>query len=682
MGLLVWFYLLLTFLIWEQLTRQIENDRSETIQAAIQHHHNLVISLEQHTIRTIRDADAVLQLVKMENSRLGRKTNLQKLFENGLIDLPSFDGLVVTDSSGNVVMAYPLQTEALRINVSGRKGFQWHKEHKDSLIISRPIQSKTIGKTVIVLSRRIDDSKGHFGGTVAIQLQPSTFMAFYNQASMNRYDLMSLISPEGITYSRRTGSVESSGEDISRSPLFDHVKKQPVGMYFAKDAIREFPTFFSYRQLKNYPIIATVGSREADVLAHFRIRRKREYIFGGIISFLLLVFLLAIYFFFLQRKKSTRILKKSETRYRSIFEGSQDGILLLKPDGSIEAMNHAACALFQLSVSENSGIYFSQLFDVVLPEIDTACLSKQLHDQGKKEFEFTCLDGSHFIGEIACSIFNDQLDQPHTIVLIRDITRRKQIEKRLEREQKRYQQSLTRQIIAAQERERATLSHELHDNVNQILTTVKLYLETALVNEAEKNNLLTKSMTHVMHCIREIRNLSHRLLPPSICAESLVESIEGLIENLSPCTTFDINFQVDNYRQPVSKELGLAVYRILQEQLNNIVKHANASVVNICLWQSEKETHLLIEDDGKGFDPGIQSKGIGLNNISSRIRAFNGKFSLNAGRGKGCRLQIRFPFSEESSEGYCEKKLMPEDKIEVSIGDLSQVSLDAKKVRL
>jgi len=643
-GLLVGFYLLLTFLIWEQLTRQIENDRSETIQAAIQHHNNLVISLEQHTIRTIGDADAALQLAKMEYERSGLKTDLAKLFKNGLIEVPFFDGLAITDSSGNVVLFYPLQISAMHINVAERKEFQLHKRHSDTLLISKPLRSKSIGKKVIVLSRRISGRDGSFRGTVVIQLQPSTFMSFYNQASMNRYDLMSLISPDGITYSRRTGSVESNCENISRSPLFDHVKKQPVGMYFAKDAIRDFPTFFSYRQLKNYPIIATVGSREADVLAHFRVRRKREYIFGGIISFLLLLFLLVIYFFFLQRKKAIRVLKKSEARYRSIFESSHDGILLVKPNGCIKAMNPAACVMFQLSVMENSDVFFPQLFHGIAPQIDLARMSTQPHGQGKNEFEFTCLDGSRFIGEIACSTFNDQLDQPHTIVLIRDITRRKQIEKRLEREQKRYQRSLTRQIIAAQERERATLSHELHDNVNQILTTVKLYLETALINEAEKDNLLTKSMAHVMQCIREIRNLSHRLLPPSICAESLVESIEGLIENLSPCTTFDINFQVDNYRQPVSKELGLAVYRILQEQLNNIVKHANASVVNICLWQSEKETHLLIEDDGKGFDPGIQSTGIGLNNISSRIRAFNGKFSLNAAQGEGCRLQIRFPF--------------------------------------
>lgn len=655
-GLLVGFYLLLTFLIWRQLLHQVENDRAETIDAAIRHNNNLVISLEQHTIRTIRDADAALQLVKMEYDRLGQKTELANLFEKGVIGVPSFDGLIITDSSGNVIMAYPKTMASMRMNVSKYKGFQFHKQHPDTLIIGKPVQSQSIAKTVIVLSRRLNDAKGNFNGTVAIQLQPSTFMSFYNQASMNHYDLMSLISPDGITYSRRTGSVESSGENISKSPLFSYLKQTPEGMYFANDAIYNFPTFFSYRKLKNYPIIATVGSREADVLARFRFRRKKEYVFGAAVSFLLLIFLLGIYYFFAERKKTTRILKKSEALYRSIFESSQDGILLLKPNGCVEAMNPAAGKMFPVNLVEKPNIHFTQLYKSSQPRIDHAFVGDPKYSEGKKEIQFTGLNNNQFIGELACSSFNDANEQLHTIVLVRDITLRKQMAQRLQLEQKWYQRSLTRQIIAAQEKERETLSHELHDNVNQILTTVKLYLESALINDKEKNSLISKSMSHLIDCIHEIRNLSHGLLPPAVYSKSLVESLESLVENVEGCTKFAISFQVERYHRAVGNELALAVYRIVQEQLNNIIKHAHASAVTIRLSQCQEGTSIVIEDDGIGFNTATQSKGIGLRNMANRVKAFNGKFSLQSSQGKGCRLQMLFPFCEGQLENTSEVK--------------------------
>ncbi|HEU4901311.1 MAG TPA: PAS domain-containing sensor histidine kinase, partial [Flavisolibacter sp.] len=382
------------------------------------------------------------------------------------------------------------------------------------------------------------------------------------------------------------------------------------------------------------------------ILAAFRIRRQREYFFGAVISFLLLVFLVAVFFVFRQRRHSLHVLKKSEARYRSIFESSRDAILLLEPDGSIEAMNHAANAMFGLSVTKGEKIRFPQLFAKTEPEVVYTFDEKNRLSIEGKEVLFHCLDGGKFTGDIALSSFFDAQDRQYTLVLIRDVTQRKRMEQKLQNEQKRYQRLLTKQIIVAQEREREIIGHELHDNVNQILTTVKLYLETALQREDCKKDLIERSIGYLLQCIKEIRNLSHSLSAPTLGTQSLVDSIQVLIEDVSSCTDFAIHFHVEKYKQPVSKELSLALYRIVQEQFTNIIKHAHATVVTVHLSQTAHETHLVIKDDGRGFEPAAQNHGIGLNNISSRVKAFNGRLSIQAAVGQGCRLSVRLPHAD------------------------------------
>lgn len=647
LSLLLCFYLLLNFLIWRQLTGQLRADETETIQAAIQHNNNLVISLEQHTLRILRDADATLHQIKTEYERGDKKIDFEKLLNSSMIGLPLFDGFVITDAKGDVVLSYPDSLAKQNINLSDRDYFHLHQTVADTLHITKPLTSRSIHKSVLVLSRRITDREGRFAGVIAIQLQPSVFMSFYQRASVNPYDFLSLIAPDGITYSRRTGGVESFGEDIHKSPLFVHLKEKETGSYFAKDAIRSIPSYISYRKLDKLPIIATVGSSEENILHKFRQRRQRELFFGGITSFLLFVFLLAVFLVFLQRKRSTHQLKKSEARYRSIFESSQDALLLLKPNGHVEAMNSAAHAMFRLDFREDEEFSFWQLFEKTEPKIthwkDHAnCLCIE-----GKEVLFYTLNGSKFIGDLASSSFLDGHDNPYSLVQIRDVTHRKRMEFKLQNEQKRYRRILTKQIIIAQEREREIIGHELHDNVNQILTTVKLYLEMALQNEGSQKELIKRSIGHLMNCISEIRNLSHSLSAPTLGTQSLIDSLQALIENVSGCAGVDINLCVEKYKQPISKELSLAIYRIVQEQVNNIIKHANATTATILLSQTETETHLLIEDNGKGFDPMAQSKGIGLNNIRSRIKAFNGSLSIQSAEGKGCRLCVQLPHTDE-----------------------------------
>ena len=637
------FCCLLLFLIWNQLLHQIAQDRQETISKAVHHNSNLAVTLEQYAISTIKQADQVLRMVKMEYEKKGSSFRFDPLADNHIIDLKHIEGISIINANGRLQQRNFSAAADANIDFSDREHFIFHKANRDSLFISKPILSRTLHKMVIVLSRRINNRDGSFGGTVAIQIDPATFTRFYSQAKLSALEIISLIAPDGITYARRTGNKESTGENIHKSPLFYHLAKNKVGAYYAADAIHGVPTFFSYRQLQDYPVIATVGSARQDVLAGFYTRAQREYIFGGSITFLLVLFSTLSCAAIIARRANHRRIKDSEIRYRSLFENSHDGIILLSPDGCIEAINKSAFALFKLDALPEGKVYFSQLFAQSVPEIGGTNGTDLSMEESEKEIRFTCSNNSEFIGEMAYSYFMDSGGSRHLVINIRDVTSRRQMEQSLLREQKRFQRKLTRQIIVAQERERELIGHELHDNVNQILATVKLYLEMAQSHPETRDDLLPKSIGHVMNCITEIRNLSHALSAPTLGTQSLIDSVSALVETVESSSGIKINFKHDAYKTSIIKDQKLAIYRILQEQLTNIIKHAEATEVTIELAQAEDTTEINITDNGKGFDTTIKSTGIGFSNILSRAKVFGGRLLIESQPGSGCRLHISIP---------------------------------------
>ncbi|RYY91591.1 MAG: sensor histidine kinase, partial [Chitinophagaceae bacterium] len=202
---------------------------------------------------------------------------------------------------------------------------------------------------------------------------------------------------------------------------------------------------------------------------------------------------------------------------------------------------------------------------------------------------------------------------------------------------------LTQQIIAAQERERENIGRELHDNVNQVLTTVKLNIELAQSDERLAPGLLANSVRYLQQCISGIRNLSRELSAPTLGTRSLIDSVTALVEMVAPSSGLDIHFHHETFRQTVPMEQKLAFYRILQEALNNIMRHASATHVEIELSQAAGISTLTITDDGCGFDTAGKHSGIGLTNMRSRAAVLGGTLHVQSGHHPGCQVVVRIP---------------------------------------
>src|SRR6185437_9566424 len=225
---------------------------------------------------------------------------------------------------------------------------------------------------------------------------------------------------------------------------------------------------------------------------------------------------------------------------------------------------------------------------------------------------------------------------------------RLEAERRLEEERMRHQRMLTRAAIEGQEKERATIGKELHDNINQMLSIVKIYISLAEEGGDDFRQLLKQSDGMINKCINEIRGISHMLIPPPLKEEGLIPAVDTLIERIKIAKPFSIYFNHQEHRgKEIDEEEQLAIYRIIQEQFNNIIKHAHATRVDVELTEDDEQVFLRITDNGQGFDTRKKRAGVGLNNMLSRVKVFDGDLQIISGRGAGCTLKVSLPKEHE-----------------------------------
>jgi signal transduction histidine kinase len=207
---------------------------------------------------------------------------------------------------------------------------------------------------------------------------------------------------------------------------------------------------------------------------------------------------------------------------------------------------------------------------------------------------------------------------------------------------------ITEAVIYAQEQERSVIGLELHDNINQVLTTVKLYNEMVLSGMVEPKFILPRSISHLQTCISEIRGLSRRLSAPTLGKISLSDSILDLVNSINETNKVKISCSISGLTDDVlKKELHLGIYRILQEQLHNVLKHSEASEVTIQVEQQPGAIRLQVSDNGIGFVVNKSNCGIGLMNMQTRAENLNGTFELESHPGKGCKIEVLLPCVQE-----------------------------------
>ena len=348
------------------------------------------------------------------------------------------------------------------------------------------------------------------------------------------------------------------------------------------------------------------------------------------------------------RKKAEALLNtalKELSDYKVALDESSI-VSITDPKGIITYVNDNFCKLSKYSADEligkNHRIVSSSFHErSFVKDLWTTILKGEVW---RNEVRNKAKDGEIYWLDATIVPFLDNNKKPVQFVAInKDITERKLIEQQLLTQKIQEQKRVTRAMIIAQEKERNHLSEELHDNINQILAGTKLYLGMIGTDKPELKEMIKYPMELIDRSIEEIRTLCHRLATP-LKNIDLNQMIKDLLDTLSSTSPIKTSFIYSLSSEILNDDLKLNIYRILQEQINNIVKYSKAKNVQVSITEIDGILDITTKDDGVGFDITDKRRGIGISNMMHRIELYNGAMEIISGTGKGCTINIKIPF--------------------------------------
>ncbi|MDO7846572.1 sensor histidine kinase [Hymenobacter sp. M29] len=211
----------------------------------------------------------------------------------------------------------------------------------------------------------------------------------------------------------------------------------------------------------------------------------------------------------------------------------------------------------------------------------------------------------------------------------------------------------TEAMLKGQEEERSRLARDLHDGLGGMLSTVKLYLGSArgnLVLTPESAHLFTRSIEHLDSSIREMRRVARDLMPEALLTFGLPAAVRDLCDTIAQSQSqLRVQCDVFGLDECLPQRTELVVYRLVQELLNNVLKHAQARQVIVQLARHEQQVQVVVEDDGRGFDPAARplSAGVGLRSLQARVDYLGGTLEVQSQPGQGTAVTIEFTLKPE-----------------------------------
>lgn len=349
----------------------------------------------------------------------------------------------------------------------------------------------------------------------------------------------------------------------------------------------------------------------------------------------------------LERKKILTNLEENHNRYQSILKLTSDTIWDWDLRSNEFTWNEGLSTVFKYPFQDT--LYH---FDWFIEKINSKDRKRVLEliakkkDEGQShwedEFLFQNAEGEDILVYARGYILMAEGEPYRMLCIMMDISERRKLQQELLNHQLKMQQLITKTVIDTQESERKKLGLELHDNINQILASAKLWLDVGISDKEEEAEYLKKGYSYIDKAIVEIRKLSKSLVPPTLGDIGLKEALHELFQNLKSAQT-DFYLDITEGLHSINDDLDITIYRIVQEQAQNIIKHSSAKNAYIKLTKNENLVELIIQDNGVGFKLREKKKGIGLTGIKTRVQSVNGTFHLDSAPGKGCLMKIEIP---------------------------------------
>lgn len=200
-------------------------------------------------------------------------------------------------------------------------------------------------------------------------------------------------------------------------------------------------------------------------------------------------------------------------------------------------------------------------------------------------------------------------------------------------------------VVKGQEAERTRIANDLHDSLGGMLSTLKLHYDTLQVDHKELSDDqdYNKIMDLIDEACKDVRDIARNLKPNALEKMGLNAALKDLINRYTIRGTMDISLHTNEIDGLLSEDARLHVYRIVQELLNNALKHANATEIDVQLNRNDEELFVMVEDNGRGFDLDTAKRGLGLGNLNSRVNLLKGEMQIDSAPNRGTSVIVHIP---------------------------------------
>ena len=353
--------------------------------------------------------------------------------------------------------------------------------------------------------------------------------------------------------------------------------------------------------------------------------------------------------------------KMSELKYRKLIDNMDLGYVEVDDNGKMIYANESFCRLTRYSLEELAGKSPEELLLTDKELKDEMNAHNELRKQGVAEvyqLRIKRKDGVERTVLISGSpVINEQGMISGSAGIHWDITPMIEMEEMLHDKEIQRQRSILQASIRTEEKQKQTLGRELHDGLGQMLAYISLNMQLMLDKQVPAREIVENTKVLINKAITDIRQLSRTLIPVAL------DSTKSLREILSEALASFVNmkglrFEFVVYDPAIDQKLSLdqkhSIFRIVQELTNNTIKYAEAGQITVSIRDTGKQCAIRYTDDGKGFTRHKVKKGVGFESIETRVESYQGKLSIQSGKGKGIKVQISIPYSKQKAKAELE----------------------------
>ncbi|MDO8248982.1 MAG: PAS domain S-box protein [Rhodoferax sp.] len=646
------------FLLWELRARELEHARLETA--------SLTQMLMEQTQQSFDSADLVIQGVQERLSTpYGSQFALDSpathlLLSSRVSGMPQMSSLFLVDAQGAVLnssRAFP----NLGLSVADRDYYTYFSQDRTkTFFIETPVRSRLDNTWTLHIARPLFEPNGKFRGVVVAAMSIPQFELAFKMVKLDYVRPIALYLADGTLIASLPHRENMIG---ARAPELNHedipAKANVVRTIRHAGAGGE-QQVFALGRLAKYPLLVSVTDDEALSLASWR-----ETAVPIALGALLVSIFIALVAMLLVHKHKSRealavALRSANDLYQHTVNSVMDAIVAIDASRNIVLFNPAAEHMFGHRASEIIG----KPFDILIPEqvrtrhlghvdrfaeteVGSRTMAPQLEITGRRA------DGKEFPIESTISKFliGDQLQMT---AVLRDVTERRLAEIEV-REVNSQLRSLSASLQLVREQERTRISRELHDELGQQLTGLKLsllWLGTRLKEGRTAAPDTVDEMRSLLDtAIASVRRISTELRPLILDDLGFAEAVSWQTRDFAKRSALEVTLNLPAAGLVQGDALATALFRIVQESLTNVARHANATQVKIDLVAEGAKLALTIKDNGQGIQDAARQGGIGLVSMRERAISIGAHFNIVSRPRAGTTIEVTVPLNVATQDG-------------------------------